>query len=179
MRKCPACGVSMRETSVGPVQVDECPQCRGLWFQDDELRLAKDATDPDLRWLDVDLWKHAERFSVDPHHLVCPDCAGLLVAVRYGDTDVNIHCCPTSRGIWLDRSEFAKLIDALEAEVVTLSEADYIKASLRQAKDVVTGPESFISEWRDLKSVLHLLHHRFFVEHQGLANFLRNVPRLP
>jgi len=179
MRTCPECGVSMTETSVGPVQVDECPQCRGMWFQDDELRLAKDATDRDLQWLDIDLWRHPERFRVDPHHLKCPDCGLSLVVVRYGDTPFDVHCCPASRGIWLDRGEFAKIIEALETEVITLSEADYIKASLHQAKEVITGRESFLSEWRDLGSVLRLLHHRFFVEHQGVTNFLRNVPRLP
>ena len=46
------------------VEVDYCPKCLGIWFDKDELRLAKDDKDKDLNWLDVDLWRDKSKFKV-------------------------------------------------------------------------------------------------------------------
>ena len=42
----------MKPLKIGDVQIDECRQCRGIWFGKGELAEAKDEVDPDLRWLD-------------------------------------------------------------------------------------------------------------------------------
>ena len=168
----------MTSVPLGSVQIDECPQGHGAWFQDQELRIAKDEADPDLAWMDFEIWKHPERFAVDDSHLACPDDKTQLVRVQYGDTSVDVHYCPTCRGLWLDRGSFARVIDALERELTTKTVSDYVKASVSEAKELVTGPESPLSEWRDLRAVLRLLRFRFFVEHQGLSKLLTRIPRI-
>src|SRR5262249_33054305 len=137
-----------------------------------------DHTDPDLGWMDFEIWKHADRFKVEPRHLRCPDDHDALVAVQYGHTPVTVDFCKTCRGIWLDKGEFARTIDALENELTSASTSDYVRASLAEARELLTGPESFISEWRDLRAVLRLMRYRFLVEHQGLTTFIERIPRI-
>ena len=49
--------------AIGPVEVEECERCKGVWFDKDELRQAKDITDSDLNWMDFEIWKHEDKFK--------------------------------------------------------------------------------------------------------------------
>jgi Zn-finger nucleic acid-binding protein len=179
MKICPECGEKLKPTSLIRVSVDQCPKCKGVWFDHDELRVAKDHADSDLNWLDFEIWKHEDQFAVEPRDLKCPACRTELVAIRYGSTRVTIDYCRNCKGIWLDRGEFKQIIDALEREVTTKTVPEYIKASIEEARELVTGHEGFLSEWRDLKTVLWLLELRFFVEHPRLMQTVSNVPPSP
>ena len=179
MKLCPACGHDLKPTKLLNVQVEQCHNCKGVWLDRDELRLAKDQADPDLGWMDFEIWKHPDLFEVEPRHLKCPKCQTDLVAVRYGETKVAIDYCRTCQGIWLDRGEFKRIIDALESELTTKTASEYIKASIQEAKELFNGPESFPSEWRDFKTVLWLLELRFFVEHPRLMDTITNIPPSP
>ena len=178
MRLCPVCQTAMTTAPLGSVQIDECPRGHGAWFEDQELRIAKDEADPDLSWMDFEIWKHPDRFALGTSRLACPDCKTPLVQVQYTDTPVTIDCCPSCHGIWLDKGEFPRVIEALEHEVTTKTFSDYVKASVSEAREIVTGPESALSEWRDFRAVLRLLRFRFFVEHQGLSKLLTRIPRI-
>jgi uncharacterized protein len=179
MKSCPACGHKLRTTSLVAVEVDQCPNCKGVWFDYDELRLAKDHADRDLNWMDFEIWKHANLFEVGPRHLKCPNCQTELVAIRYGSTKVTVDYCRKCKGVWLDRAEFKRIIDALEDDLTSKSAADYVKASIEEAKELFSGSESFISEWRDFKTVLWLLELRFFVEHPRLLSEITSIPPGP
>ena len=179
MKLCPACGHDLKPTKLLTVQVDQCSNCKGVWLERDELRQAKDQADPDLDWMDFEIWKHADRFDVEPRHMKCPKCQSELLAVRYGETKVQIDCCRTCEGIWLDRGEFKRIIDALENELTTKTTGDYVRASLQEAKELFSGPESFLSEWRDFKTVLWLLELRFFTERPRLLDTISNIPPSP
>lgn len=37
--KCPKCGHDIAEQSVGPVKVDVCPECHGMWLDAGELEM--------------------------------------------------------------------------------------------------------------------------------------------
>ena len=181
MKLCPACGHNLKPTSLVNVQVDQCPNCKGVWLDRDELRRAKDQADRDLNWMDFEIWKHQDLFEVEPRHFKCPNCPNKdeLVAVRYGDTKVAVDYCRSCEGIWLDRGEFKRIIDTLENELTTKSTTDYIKASIQEGKELFTGSESFLSEWRDFKTVLWLLELRFFVERPRLAEAIATIPPSP
>ena len=171
--KCPICSVGLERKLVKEIEIDECPECRGVWFEDDELRKAKDSADSDLNWMDFEVWKHKEKFKAAPRNLGCPKCSGSLVCIDYDNTGVEIDCCPECKGTWLDKGEFKKIIDSLEQELNAKSFPCYIRESIQQAKEIVTGPESFLSEWNDFVAVLRLMQHRFFVEHPTLLATLR------
>ena len=59
---CPMCHEAMKPLTIGEVQIDECRQCRGISFDKGELAEAKDEVDPDLRWLDIGIWKQEACF---------------------------------------------------------------------------------------------------------------------
>jgi len=170
---CPECNVVMKKSTAPDVTVDECPQCKGIWFDKCELDRAKDEVDPDLRWMDFDLWKKEGEFRVTTPPKTCPRCLHTdLRALHYAEGDVTIHYCPRCEGIWIHAGDFYKILVALNKEAEEKSAADYVRASLKEASELITTPANFISEWRDLKAVMRLLKYRFFVENPKVRNLL-------
>jgi Zn-finger nucleic acid-binding protein len=154
------------------VSIEECPQCKGTWFDNGELKQAKDQADPDLNWLDFEIWKHEDQFRVSAHPIKCPKDQVNLVAVNYGDTDIEIDYCPKCHGVWLDDGEFCKIIDTLHQELTTKDMPDYVKASLDEAKEVVAGPDKTSSEWKDFSTVIRMMQYRLFSEKPRLLTEL-------
>ena len=174
---CPHCRIALKEKKIGSVKVNVCSQCRGSWFDKGELRQAKDQADPDLNWMDFDLWKHEDRFHVDLKPLKCPRCEVEMMAVEYDRTGVEINPCPKCRGVWLQAGEFEKIIKALEEELDTKSTSDYIKASLAEAREILTGSESIVSEWRDFLTVMRMLEYRILVENPKLNRAIDSIQK--
>jgi Zn-finger nucleic acid-binding protein len=100
-----------------------------------------------------------------------------MATVNYGETNVMVDTCPNCEGIWLDKGEFKQIVQALEDEITSLTADDYRSAALKQAKEIVTGPESMISEWRDFRTVFRLMQYRMMVENPKLQNTLLNMQR--
>ena len=157
---------------------DQCARCKGTWFQDQELRLAKDEAEPSLVWDDYEPGQHAEKFRAGPRHLRCPDDQTELVELDYEGSGVAIDYCTSCRGIWLDAGEFVQIVDALRHELDVRDVPEYLRESLKQAKEVLAGPESHFSEWRDFRTVMKLLRYRFLAEHMQFTNFLMKFPRI-
>lgn len=174
---CPKCHESMKVENIENVEIDECPKCSSIWFDQDELRKAKDQTDPDLNWMDFEIWKHEDRFKFAARVLKCPKCNINMVAIDYGETGVEIDYCPQCQGTWLDEGEFGKIIDALRTELETKSISDYAKASLKEAKEIITGGEGLISEWKDFTTVLRMFRYRFFIEKPKLLDTVINIQK--
>jgi Zn-finger nucleic acid-binding protein len=170
--QCPRCQVALRTRSVGGVEIEECRDCRGLWFEADELRRVKDASDRDLNWMDFDLWKHPDRFRVGENPLGCPTCSISMVAIDYGDTGVEVDTCTSCRGVWLDGGELEKIIGRLTEELTTMEASDLFRASLEEARELISGSEGFASEWRDLATVLRLLQYRLLSGNPTLGRML-------
>lgn len=169
---CPRCETSFGSRTIGDVQVDECSTCGGLWFDADELRRAKDETDSDLAWMDFELWRHADRFRVSERPVECPRCQSTMVAIEYDTTGVEVDFCTECRAVWLDAGELDKIIAHLTEELLSTDVGDYVRASLNEARELVAGPESFVSEWKDLSAVLRMLQYRLLSENPKLASTL-------
>ncbi len=175
---CPKCRTALTKRHLGAVEIDECPGCRGIWFDADELRRAKDHSAPDANWLDFEIWTRGDQVHAAKAALRCPACEGPLVALRYGgDRHVQIDHCPGCQGTWLDSGEFKKIIDALAEELDTKTAADYVRAAVAEARELFTGSESIASEWRDFTTVLRLLQYRFLVENPRAAAAIAEVQR--
>lgn len=175
--KCPKCSVGLQTGHIDQVVVDECPKCNGTWFDSGELREAKDQADPDLNWMDFELWKHQDRFKVASNETKCPKCGVGMVSVDYDDTKVEIDHCLLCEGVWLDGGEFQKIIDSLTQELLTKDLPEYIKASLQEAAEILTGPERFLSEWRDFRTVLRMLQYRVLTGNPSLAKALADLQK--
>jgi Zn-finger nucleic acid-binding protein len=174
---CPRCEAALRSGEIEGVQIDECAACQGIWFEKDELQQARDASDPDLAWMDFEMWKDEDQFDISQGALRCPTCDTAMAAVKYGDTGVEVDYCTHCQGVWLDGSEFEGIVNALEAESAARDVSDYAQASLNEARELVAGPESFASEWRDLVSVLRMFQYRLLVDNPGLMPILEGVRR--
>lgn len=174
---CPCCNSELTKKTIEEVEVDECPDCKGIWFEEDELRKAKDSTDPDLNWMDFEIWKGKEKAKPRLKDLACPQCSKSLVTIGYGDTGVEIDYCPLCKGTWLDKDEFKLIIEAMIEELLTKSFSDYIKASIEEAKEIITGPESFVSEWKDFVTVCRMMQHRLFVENPRLLKTVMTIQK--
>ena len=168
--KCPACAHELTEITLkGGITVQDCSHCQGVWFKDEALRRAKDTVDDDLRWIDFDIFRAASR-AEHPGQRVCPECGGPLVVLTYPHSEVKIDACAADHGVWLDRDEFDKIISALEHTVLTMPAQDYRHEAREQLKEIVTGPESKLSEIRDFLAVFKLMEMRTGAENPALTN---------
>lgn len=176
--KCPDCSSGLEETDYRGLRLDECPRCRGRWFDRDELRQAKDRTDDDLRWLDFDPFgQEAGRFAIRSERDLCPRCETPMASLTYETSRVVIDKCEQCQGIWLNHGEFEKIIKYLYKIVSSKKAADYVKEAQTQFVEVFTGPEGTISEIRDFLAVLTLLRLRIAVEQPGIADAADTIYR--
>lgn len=103
--KCPAEPLAKR--TVNAVEVDACPRCQGVWFDQSEL-----AT---LLAGDLSAARAVARGEADPaanrQPARCPrDGTVLLRVVSARNSAVVVDYCPQCRGVWLDAGELAQLL---------------------------------------------------------------------
>jgi Zn-finger nucleic acid-binding protein len=170
--ECPIDGTPLKTHKFHSINVEECLQCGGIWFEEGELRKAKNETESELSWLDFDLWSDQETFTADWSSRKCPQCNKSMATISYGETGVAIDYCASGHGVWLDKGEFKAIIKALKAEVNSKTVSDYVTSSLDEAMELFTGDEGFISEWKDLLTVWRLLQYRFLIENPKVAELL-------
>ena len=175
---CPKCEIALEARAVEGVELNRCPSCKGHWFDDQELRKVKDKADSDLNWMDFELWKHPHRFQASPAESLCPRCDKGMVSLEYDDTEIEVDLCPECRGVWLDRWEFEKIVESLTDELLTMTRSEYVEATIEEAKEILSGPESFLSEWRDFFTVLRMLTCRIAVDHPELAKAITDAQRI-
>ncbi|HEX9721717.1 MAG TPA: zf-TFIIB domain-containing protein [Candidatus Paceibacterota bacterium] len=177
MKKCPQCNIQLEKAMVANVEVDYCPRCYGLWFEEDELQWAKDAKDRNLRWLDIDLWKHQEKFQVSRGGKVCPADRMPLYEVRYGDSNVRVDVCNICKGIWLDRGEFIEIVEYIKEKGHHEVMHRYAQNLFGELWEVFSGPEMLRDEVLDFLTIVKLLRYKFAVQHPAISRFLLALPR--
>ena len=173
---CPQCNSQLEQSLLAGVQVDYCPRCYGLWFNENELEWARDAKDRDLRWLDIDLWKNPEEFHVDLGGKNCPEDRMPLYEVRYGDSGVRVDICSLCNGIWLDRGEFKEIIEYLKEKGEYEILQHYAKNLFEELWEVFSGPEILREEVLDFLTVLKLLRYKLAVQHPTISKLMLSIP---
>jgi Zn-finger nucleic acid-binding protein len=144
-----------------------------MWFDHGELDAVKDEVLPDMRWLEIDTWKEQAEFKAPSDQNFCPKCRDAsLTTVQDQHSATKISVCTRCNGTWLSTGQFLNLINALLDEANQKSAPEFVKICLQQAKDMLTRPDSVISEWQDLKTVLELLKHRIFIQHPKLKSLI-------
>ncbi|MCK5709139.1 MAG: hypothetical protein KAI07_01260, partial [Deltaproteobacteria bacterium] len=76
------------------------------------------------------------------------------------------------------KDELPNIIGALEQEVYEKTFSEYVHKIIEEAKEVITGPESFMSEWKDLSSIFKLMQYRLYVERPKLVETLADLNTL-
>ncbi|MEK7542397.1 MAG: zf-TFIIB domain-containing protein [Patescibacteria group bacterium] len=177
MKKCPQCKLKLEQVLLAGVEVDYCPSCYGLWFEENELEWAKDEKDRDLRWLDIDLWKNPEKFQVNRSKKLCPTDRMPLYEVLYGDANVRVDVCSVCHGVWLDRGEFIEIIEYLKEKGYQEVMHSYAKNLLKELWEVFSGPELLKEEVLDFFVILKILRYKFAVQHPVISQIMLSLPR--
>jgi Zn-finger nucleic acid-binding protein len=168
----------MTQLKLGNVVLDECLKCGGIWFDKDELEKARDEVDPDLRWMDFEIWGGQAVFEINEKPHECPRCRkASMKSINYRKPDIDVTFCPLCEGMWLNAGDFKDIIGALSGEAGNKSVSDYVKASLKEASDIFKNPKGIISEWKDLKAVVRLLRYRIFVENPKMRSILVGIQK--
>lgn len=167
---------ALEKAVLASVEVDYCPVCYGLWFDEEELRWAKDERE-DLQWLDVDLWKRTSELRVAPGDKPCPEHRLPLYEVEYGDSGIKVDVCNLSHGIWLDRGEYRAIISYLEEKGQHEVLYNYMDSLLGQTWEVFTGPDMLREEVRDVAVLLKLMQHKFLAKHPHISKLLVEMPK--
>lgn len=176
--QCSTCKTTeLENTTFQDTDIDFCPKCLGMWFEVEELREAKDKKDKNLNWLDIDLWKDEKKFALAKAQKVCPLCEVPLYSVEYGKSKIKVDLCNLCQSIWLDRGEFAKIIDYLKKEKTEQILHHYTKNLLQEGVEMFWGPEDFISEVNDFLIVIKLLKFKFALQHPVITKLIGVLPK--
>jgi len=171
---CIQCGAELETREFSGVRIEVCPACGGSWFDRGELQEAEGNADPDLAWKEFSLWSDAEALKASGEPESCPSCGGRLSHIAYGDTGVKVGYCVDCQGVWLSRGGFRKIIQAMESDIDSTTASEYLRESLREAREVIEAGDNFEEEWRQFRTVLRLLQYRFLAEHTKLARIVEN-----
>ena len=176
-KKCPLCKTALSSSLLFNTEVDYCPKCLGLWFEKEELRLAKDEKDKDLQWFDVDLWKDKKGFKINHGIRICPSCRVPLYEVYYGKSPVIVDVCNLCQGVWLDRGEFNKIAKWLKEQANYQVMHQYSKNLFQEAAEIFIGPEKLREEALDFLAILKLLKYKFLVQHPEISRTISQLPK--
>lgn len=175
--KCPIHKNSKLESAVFyNTEVDFCPIGLGIWFDKEELNIAKDTKKDNLDWLDVDLWEDKTKFEISKEEKLCPHCDVPLYQVTYHDSDIVVDICNVCQGIWLDRGEFKKIINYLQDKASQELLENYTEVLMEETSEVFTGPESLEDELSDVGTVMGLLKHKLAVKFPMLTDIINSLP---
>lgn len=107
MLLCPTCNVQMRSRNMSSFQVDECPLCDGLWFDDQEPeKMVCTAASPQFFFEPIAF--DDSRKKVPEGQRRCPRCEVVMDVFEVRDLPVDV--CMNCRGLWLDRRELQQIL---------------------------------------------------------------------
>lgn len=174
---CPTDKKTLKQLVVSGVEVDYCPECLGLWFEEEELRLAKDYKDRSLRWLDIDLWRDSSKLKISLGKKLCPQDRFPLYETEYGDSGIRVDLCNICKGVWLDRGEFQKIIHYLKEKSNEEILNNYLKNLREEFWEIFAGPETFKEEVDDFLIILKLLNYKLLVQNPAIANSIYHLQK--
>ncbi len=158
--ECPSCKHELKKLIYKDVDLDQCLSCGGMWFDGGELRKAKDKEDEFLRWLDIDLFSDPKKFIGGNSTMNCPNDKEPLYEILYDNADIKVDVCRKCQGIWVDKDEYENIVAFLKRMVLHEDAKEYLVHLEQQIKEIVTGPESTVSELLDAYMVFRLLENR-------------------
>jgi len=108
---CPKCKVEMRREIHAGTEVDVCPNCNGIFFDENEFSKLKDTNG-----ITVSIREDSSSISTnigEEKTLNCPKCGdhSVMDKHRYLDTDIIVDSCEICGGLWLDAGEFTALYE--------------------------------------------------------------------
>lgn len=103
--ECPKCENKMKTFVHAGIEIDQCIECGGIWFDQGEYKKM-------LKVSDIEKLKKTDANpEFDKKEGICPRCAGNEKMTRLPSLNPSIHIdkCRKCNGIWLDGGEFEEL----------------------------------------------------------------------
>ena len=105
---CPRCNVALDGHKYRDLEVDHCPNCRGLWLDFDEMDLLEDSANKE------EVLKGTRDYARRPGDLPCPHCDALMDVFNYRAYNLPIEHCPNNHGYWLDKGEEDRVLELMK-----------------------------------------------------------------
>jgi len=112
---CPKCGLELLEFSYGPIRIDQCSGCDGIWLDRGELERIETMKKESLFSVELEAkWAMAreeqrKRSAGEQEELRqktymrCPRCSCMLAETA--ENGVTVDRCTGCGGVWLDAGE--------------------------------------------------------------------------
>lgn len=103
---CPKCGAGLaKKYYKGMIEVEICPDCRGMWLDSLELDKLEDMA------FDDDKHKGSLVHFESKTDYPCPHCGAKMDEFQYRLYDLKLdYCSESSHGFWLDAGEDERVI---------------------------------------------------------------------
>ncbi len=121
---CPRCAlplVARRAATAGPdgpVVVESCGACRGLWLDTASASRVAEALPTGVPSLAEEAARHAVAQPAREAAAPCPVCSRTMVKTTVAEARIELDTCP-EHGTWYDKSELQQVAAALGAHATT------------------------------------------------------------
>lgn len=115
---CPVCKTHLRRIEAADLELDQCPDCHGIWFDKHELRpfiefALQHRDDVEEAVYDPERSHYSIPGADEPVHK-CPCCRADMTKFNYAvDSNVILDRCPECEGLWVERPEIPDLASFL------------------------------------------------------------------
>ena len=106
--KCPNCSQELAIADYKGIEVNQCPNCGGRWFDAQEVDQLED------EFMDADDQKNTMITNVRPSERNCPKCGNKLKKFNYRWENLELEFCEKGDGFWLDEGEETRIIQIIK-----------------------------------------------------------------
>lgn len=118
---CPRCRIEMNAIEFKGVELDQCSDCEGVWFDHGELETVRESSTNEVnssglaKSMEGEIRK--EEISSE-NELPCPRCGVTLTRFNYlYESGIILDTCPNDCGIWVDDGELKLIREYLDKAV--------------------------------------------------------------
>lgn len=132
---CPKCAAELvKKFYKGMIEVDACPDCRGMWLDTHELdRLEDVAFDDDPHKGSLIHFQSATEYP-------CPHCDGRLDEFQYRLYDLKLdYCAANDHGFWLDAGEDERVLEIMRRRAGEIQRKLDVEANWKQTLKDMRG----------------------------------------
>jgi Zn-finger nucleic acid-binding protein len=111
---CPACKKDMIVVEYSHIELDYCLNCKGVWFDSDELELFLKSLNLDTPDLLISHIAASTEAETKEKKIRCPICRRKMKKTTLGEhSKILIDVCPRKDGLWFNGGEVAQLVKEL------------------------------------------------------------------
>lgn len=97
------------------IELDHCPNCRGVWFDSGELQLLLDAAGTESAGLLLGNIRDAGEARVSEEKRKCPICVRKMKKITIGQQPpILVDVCRQGDGLWFDGGELGHLVGQIK-----------------------------------------------------------------